>query len=165
MIGQSGCPKDHLLFIWKDKISKNLILTKFLIYLLRREKETHFKTSFFKEKKKLSSNYVRTWSSMREVHRQSFQRLGHNHPKRNFISKKIFQNFIFFPKLCFQTMSGLDPLWERYVGSIFKGLVTITQKETSFQKRFFKTSFFFKTLFSNYIWTWSFMKEVCWQLF
>ena len=97
---------------------------------------------------------------MKEVRRQPFQRPDHNHPKRNFISKKkIFQNFIF--QNFFRTTSGPDPLWKRYVGSLFKGLVTITQKETLFQKKKKDLSKrHFSKLFLNYVWTWSSMIEV-----
>ena len=35
-----------------------------------------------------------------------------------------------FSKLFFWTTSRPDPLWERYVGNLFKGPITITQKET-----------------------------------
>ena len=105
----------------KDKISKNLILIKLISFQKERGggggKETHFKKRSFKT---LSPNYVWTRSSMREVHRQPFQRPSHNHPKRNFISKKkkkIFQNFFkrpshnhsksffFFQRFKFKTFS------------------------------------------------------------
>ena len=61
--------------------------------------------------------------------------------------KKKIQDF-------FRTTSGPDPLWERYIGNLFKGPVTITQKETSFQKRrFFKKKKKFRTTFGpNPLW-------------
>ena len=100
------------------------------------------------------SNYVWTWSSMIEVHRQPFQRPGHNHPKRNFISKKkIFQKKI-------SNYICTDPLWENYVGSLFKGPITITQKETSFQKRNF---FLKKILFSKLFFRTIFGPDPLWE--
>jgi len=39
-------------------------------------------------------------------------------------------------------MFGFDSQLNRYVGSLFKGMVLITQKETSFQKRRFFKLFF-----------------------
>ena len=44
--------------------------------------------------------------------------------------KKKFQNF-------FWTTFGPDPLWERYIGNLFKGPVTITQKKLHFKKEDF----------------------------
>ena len=81
--------------------------------------------------------------------------------RKNFSKKKIFQNFIF--QNFFRTTSRFYPLWKRYIGSLFKGPVTITQKtktkKTPFQIFFFLNHHFSK-LFSNYVWTWSSMRGV-----
>ena len=114
----------------------------------------NFKTSFFKT---FFLNYVWTWYSMRIVHRQPFQRPGHNHPKKKLHFKKVDFLKLHFSKLFFQTTSGPNPLWERYTGNLFIVPVTITQKETSFQNLKKKIS---KNLFSTYVWTWSSIREV-----
>ena len=93
----------------KNKISKNLILSKLLFFQKERERERERESHF-----------------------------------KKFIVQKKFQNFV-------RTTSGLNPLSERYVGSLFKGPIAITQKETSFQKRrYFKTSFL-KTFFELHL--------------
>ena len=80
--------------------------------------------------------------------------------KNRLISKIHFSKEIpklHFSKLFVWTMSGLDPLWERYVGNLFKGPITITHKETSFQKRFFKIAFFI-----TFFWT-TFGPDPLWE--
>ena len=50
MIGQSGCPKDHLLFIWKDKISKKFHYT---IIKKKKKKKKNFISKFSDKKKNI----------------------------------------------------------------------------------------------------------------
>ena len=128
----------------KDKISKNLILSELLFSKKeKRKKKKEKERDSFKKKKKI-------------IFFQKKER------RKNFSKKKIFQNFIF--QNFFRTTSRFYPLWKRYIGSLFKGPVTVTQK-TKNKKNSISNFFFFKIhhfskLFSNYVWTWSSMRGV-----
>ena len=107
---------------------------------------------FFQKKKK-------------EKERDSFQKkkkfifFQKKERRKNFSKKKIFQNFIF--QNFFRTTSRFYPLWKRYIGSLFKGPVTVTQKKkNSISIFFFFLNHHFSKLFSNYVWTWSSMRGV-----
>ena len=80
---------------------------------------------------------------MREVRKQPFQRPSHNHPKRNFISKKIFQNFV--ANYVWTWSSMREVRWQPFqrLGHNF-----VSKK-------------IFQNFVLNYVWTWSSMREVC----
>ena len=96
----------------KDKISKNLILSE----LLFSKKEKRKRKRLISKKKKI-------------IFFQKKER------RKNFSKKKIFQNFIF--QNFFRTTSRFYPLWKRYIGSLFKGPVTVTQKKKNSISIFF----------------------------
>ena len=107
----------------------------------KKKKKLHFKN--FKKKKnhfwkKLFSDHVWTWSFIRDVHRQPFQRSSPSYPKRkNFVSKFSKKKKIFSKKF------SLNYIWtwsfmREVCRQPFQSPVTITQK-TFFQRLKIKT--------------------------